>query len=74
MKVIIKTNNPVTLSYARSVLKDVDIDSFIMDTHQSILVGALGIVLQRIMVIDEDYVEARRVLIDAGLKGELWRR
>jgi len=73
MIAIMKTNNPVSLSYAQSVLKDRKIESFIMDTHQSIFTGALGLVYQRLMVIEEDYIQAYDLLADAGLEEELCR-
>ncbi len=73
MIAIMKTNNPVNLSFAQSVLKDSDIGSFIMDTHQSIFVGALGLVYQRLMVVEEDFIEAFDILADAGLEDELCR-
>jgi len=70
MIAIIKTNNTVTLSYAQSVLNDHDIGSFIADTHASILDGSVGAIPRRLMVIDEDVVEAREVLAAAGLEAE----
>lgn len=73
MIAIIKTNNPVTLSYAQSVLNDHDITSFIADTHASILDGSIGAIPRRLMVIDEDVAEAREILATAGLEEEFCR-
>ncbi len=73
MIAIIKTNNPVTLSYAQSVLNDHDIGSFIADTHASVIEGSIGAIPRRLMVIDEDLAEARKVLTAAGLEEEFCR-
>jgi len=71
MIAIIKTNNPVTLSYAQSVLNDHDIGSFIADTHASILDGSVGAIPRRLMVVDEDLAAAREALAKAGIEEEL---
>lgn len=74
MIAIIKTNNPVTLSYAESVLNDHDIGSFIADEHtNSVLVGAVGAIPRRLMVIEEDVAEAREILAAVGLEDEFCR-
>jgi len=74
MIAIIKTNNPVTLSYAQSVLNDHEIGSFIADEHtNSVLVGAVGAIPRRLMVIEEDVVKAREILAKVGLEEEFCR-
>jgi len=71
MIAVIKTNNPVTISYARSLLNDAEIDCYIADTHASIIEGSIGAIPQRVMVLVEDAEEARVVLSKGGLKDEL---
>ncbi|PHR59104.1 MAG: hypothetical protein COA43_09625 [Robiginitomaculum sp.] len=71
MIAIIKTNNPVTMSFARSVLQDSDIGFFMADVNASILEGSVGAILIRLMIIDEDEADARKALIAAGLEKEL---
>ncbi len=73
MIAIIKTNNPVTLSYAQSVLNDHDIGWFVADTHASVIEGSIGAIPRRLMVIEDEAHAAREVLSAAGLEGELWR-
>lgn len=73
MKIILKTNNPVTLSYAKSVLDQAGIGNFTMDVNASIMEGSIGAIPRRLMVIDEEFESARNVLVEAGLKEELWR-
>lgn len=71
MLAILKTNNPVTLSFARAVLADAEIEFFMADSHMSIMEGSIGILPQRLMVIDEDEADARAALTAAGLAHEL---
>ena len=68
---IIRTMNPVTLSFAQAVLKDAEIESFLFDVNSSVLDGSTIIVRKRLMIIDEDEVDAREILEAAGLGKEL---
>ena len=63
--------NPVTLSLAQALLKDSDIESFLFDMNASVLDGSTTIVRRRLMVIDEDADEARKILEAGGLGDEL---
>ena len=66
-----RTNNPVSLSFAESLLKEAGIVHFLADTHMSIVDGSLGILPQRIMVDGERLYQARTLMINAGLGAEL---
>ena len=68
---IIRTMNPVTLSFAEAVLKDSGIESFLFDVNCSVLDGSTILVRKRLMIIDDDEVEARELLEAAGLAKEL---
>lgn len=68
---IMRTNNPVSLSYAESLLKDRGIQCFVADQGMSILEGSLGILQRRLMVESDRADEARMVLREAGLGAEL---
>ena len=68
---IIRTMNPVTLSFAQAVLKDAEIESFLFDVNSSVLDGSTIIVRKRLMIIDEDEVDVREILEAAGLGKEL---
>jgi len=70
---IIRTMNPVTLSFAQAVLKDSGIESFLFDMNSSVLDGSTIIVRRRLMIIDEDEADARELLEAAGLGKELER-
>ena len=66
-----RTNDPVALSFAESLMKDAGIFAMIADQGMSILEGSLGILQRRLLVDSERVEEARRLLIDAGLGAEL---
>ena len=67
MKVVLKTNDPVLLNYAQSLLNSAGIESIVFDTHASIMDGSLGILPRRLMVADEDFAPAERLIRD-GVK------
>ena len=66
MKELLRTNDPVRLSWLTVLLTDARIESIILDNHTSVLEGSIWAIQRRLMVADEDYVRARRVLADAG--------
>ena len=68
---LIRTMNPVTLSFAEAVLKDAGIESFLFDMNSSVLDGSTIIVRRRLMIIDEDEEDARELLEAAGIGHEL---
>lgn len=68
---IMRSNDPVALSFAESLMKDAGIFAMIADQGMSVLEGSLGILQRRLMVDGERADEARRILRDAGLGAEL---
>ena len=66
-----RSNDPVALSFAESLMKDAGIFSMIADQGMSVLEGSLGILQRRFMVESDRVDEARRILTDAGLGDEL---
>lgn len=66
-----RTNDPVALSFAESLMKDAGIFAMIADQGMSVLEGSLGIIPRRLLVDSDRVDEARRLLIDAGLGAEL---
>ncbi|MCO6388356.1 MAG: DUF2007 domain-containing protein [Aliihoeflea sp.] len=71
MKELMRTNDIVLISFVETLLRDADIDFFVADENMSILEGSLGILPRRVMVVDDDLAQARRVLSDAGIVDEL---
>ena len=62
MRVLIKSNNPVQLNFAQALLKDAGIACFLFDEQMSVMEGSLGVLPRRIMVGDEDYAAAARLM------------
>jgi len=65
MRVVLKSNNPVILSYATHVLEESGIEALVFDTHASIMDGSTIMVPRRLMVADEDFNRAEKLLRDA---------
>lgn len=66
MKELLRTNDTVRLSWLTALLADARIESVILDTHTSIIEGSIGAIPRRLVVADEDYARARRILENAG--------
>jgi hypothetical protein len=66
MKELLRTVDPVLLSWLTALLNDSGIESVVLDTYTSILEGSIGAIPRRLMVAEEDYAVARRVLVEAG--------
>lgn len=73
MRTVIATTNPVTLNFAEAVLKSENIPSFLLDQHQSMIDGSIGIIPRRLCVVDDDYEDAVKVLEQAELGHEIYR-
>ncbi|MGO9743614.1 MAG: DUF2007 domain-containing protein [Roseiarcus sp.] len=68
---LLRTNDLVLISAVESLLAAAHIGCFVADRHMSAVEGSLGFLPRRILVIDDDVVRARRLLVDAGLGAEL---
>jgi hypothetical protein len=66
MKELVRTNDPVLLSWLTALLRDSGIESHVFDTHMSILEGSAGAIPRRLMVADDDEAAARRLIEQAG--------
>lgn len=71
MKELLRTNDVVKLSWLTALLSDAGIEALVLDNNTSILEGSAGAIPRRLMVVDEDYQQAKRVLIAAGEEKEL---
>ncbi len=65
MRELLRTNDPVRLSFLRALLKDSGIDSLVFDHHASLVEGSIGAIPRRLMVADRDYRRARLLLAAA---------
>jgi len=66
MQVLVKTNDPVRLSFLVSLLRDAGIESDVLDGQISAVEGSIGAFPRRLVVSDDDASRARRVLMEAG--------
>jgi hypothetical protein len=66
MRLIATTNDPVRLSFLTALLADAGIAALTLDQHAAAMDGSIGAVPRRLMVADEDFAPAQRVLRDAG--------
>ncbi|MFV3076499.1 DUF2007 domain-containing protein [Niveispirillum fermenti] len=67
MQPLIRSNDPVELSFAQSLLADAGILAILLDQHTSALEGSIGAIPRRLCVADADFAAARALLRDAGL-------
>lgn len=70
MEELLRSNDPVYLSFVRHVLGEEGIHHLVLDEHMSVLEGSLGILPRRVLVASEDLEAARRALGNAALTGK----
>jgi hypothetical protein len=66
MKELLRTNDPVRLSFVEALLSAAGIKSVVLDQHTSIIEGSIGAIQRRIMVEDRDHGRAKLLLSEAG--------
>jgi hypothetical protein len=66
MQVLVRTNDPVRITFLRALLRDAGIEALVLDEHASSMDGSIGAVPRRLMVADDDLAAARAVLAEAG--------
>ena len=68
MEEVLRTNDPVKLSYACHLLSEAGIDYFVADRHMSAVEGNIGAFPVRLMVAEPDRVRARFALAGIDLR------
>jgi len=68
---LVRTNDPVIISFIEALLRDAGIAHFVADQNMSIAEGSLGILAKRVLVDGERIDEAKRLLVEAGVADEL---
>lgn len=71
MHELIRTNDPVLISFVESLMRDAGIGCMIADNAMSIMEGSVGVIPRRILIDPTMIAQARRIVIDAGLEAEL---
>jgi hypothetical protein len=62
MREMLRTNDLVRLSWLQALFSDRGIQSFVLDSHTSLLEGSAGAIQRRLMVEDGDFAAAERIL------------
>ena len=70
MKELLRTNDITLIAFTQHVLSEVDIAVFELDVNMSVLEGSIGILPQRLMVIDEEYEIAYDTMIENGIEAQ----
>lgn len=65
MREILRSNDPILLSFATSLLTDAGIDHHLADAHESVINGSLDMLSQRLLVSPPHFPEAHQLLTDA---------
>ena len=68
---LLRSNDPVLISFAEALMKEAGIDHAVLDQNMSVAEGSLGILPRRMLVAAHRIEEARRILTEAGLAQEL---
>lgn len=71
MEELLRTNDPVLISFVEALLREAGIEPWIADQNMSIIEGSLGILPRRVMVPADRLTAARRLLDEAGVGQEL---
>jgi len=73
MRELVRTNDAVLISAIEALLKGAHIRHMLADTNMSVLEGSIGIFPRRILVEDDEFAAARKLLEDAGFASEIRR-
>ena len=67
MKELLRSNDPVLISYVSALLSESDIAFMVADVNMSVLEGSIGVLPRRILVKAERIANARNILSEAGI-------
>lgn len=65
MREVLRTNDPVLLSFVEALLRDAGIAMMVADGNMSVLEGSLGVLPRRVLVGEEDVAAASALIADA---------
>ena len=68
---LVRTNDPVVISFIEALMRDAKIGFLVADQNMSIMEGSLGVLPRRVLVDEDDLEQARRILHDAGIADEI---
>ena len=64
---LLRSNDPVLMSFVGSLLEDAGIEHTVADTHMSVIEGSIGALPSRVLVAEDRYGEACQLLAEAGV-------
>jgi hypothetical protein len=67
MRELMRATDPVLISFVEALLRSAGIEPVLLDRNMSVLEGSLGILPCRILIAEEDWPAARRLVTDADL-------
>jgi hypothetical protein len=67
MRELIVTNDLVLISYVEALLADQGIEAVVFDRNISLMEGSIGAFPRRVVVPEDAWSRASRILADAGL-------
>jgi hypothetical protein len=65
---LLRSNDPVLISFAASLLEDAKIPHSVADSHMSVIEGSVNAITNRVLVADDQYAAARELLVEAGVE------
>jgi hypothetical protein len=71
LRELVRTNDAVLISAIEALLKGAHIAHMVVDQNMSVLEGSIGIFPRRILVDEDQWGPARRLLEEAGFASEL---
>jgi hypothetical protein len=71
MKELLRSNDPVLLSFVGALLSEAEIGFIVLDTNMSVMEGSIGILPRRVLVEEDCIDEARNLLTEAGVGHDL---
>lgn len=73
MRELLRTSDPVLVSYVEALLREAGIAYHVADVNTSTIEGSIAIFPRRVLVAEDALDQARALMIDAGLAEELPR-
>jgi hypothetical protein len=67
MKELLRSNDPVLLSYVSALLTEENIDFIVADLNMSVLEGSIGALPRRVLVESDRLAHVRQILNGAGI-------
>lgn len=68
---VMRTTNPVDISYIEAILKDAGIHMAVFDSNISIVEGSIGLFPKRVMISEDDSAAVRDLLRGTELESAL---